>query len=311
MSAAEKLDQPYEVICDTSDREEWLRLRVDGIGASEISMVLGEAPDAWGSAVSLYAQKIGAYERNLDDVEAVFWGNKLELPIIEAYQERTGRRTRKEGFLLRSKLYPWALCTLDGRTWEAANENSAWPLEVKNVSGYKAGEWVDGPPSYYYYQLQQQLLVTGEPKGTIAALLGGQRMVWADVPRDDIAIRRIINQGSAFWERVQRRDVPMPDGSEGTRKALGALYPKGSGVVVLPYSAIEAADEIERIRGEISALESRKASIENTVRAALGDAEIGAMTDGRSWSWKLQTRRETVVAASSFRVLRLHQPKNK
>jgi putative phage-type endonuclease len=311
MSAAEKLDAPYEVICDTSDRDAWLDKRVDGIGASEISLVLGEAPEAWGSALSLYAQKIGAYERDLSDVEAVFWGNQLEGPIIAAYAERTGRRTRKEGFLLRSKLYPWALCTLDGRTWEAENENSAWPLEVKNVSGFKAGEWVDGPPSYYYYQVQQQMLVTGEQRATVAALLGGQRMVWADVHRDDLAIRRIINQGAAFWDRVQRRDLPTPDGSEGTRKALGALYPQGSGVVVLPHSAIDAADELTRIRDDIASLTKRKDTIENTVRAALGGADSGVMTDGRSWSWKQQTRRATTVAESTFRVLRLHQAKGR
>lgn len=311
MSAAEKLSPVYEVVCDTSDRDAWLDERAQGIGASEIAMVLGEAPESWGNALSLYAQKIGKYERDLSDVEAVYWGNKLEASILDAYQERTGRVTKREGLLLRSKLHPWALCTLDGKTWEPANDGRRWPLEVKNVSGFKAGEWVDGPPEYYFLQVQQQMLVTGEEKATVAALIGGQRMVWADVPRHEITINKIIYHGARFWERVQRRDVPAPDGTEGTKRALAALYPQGSGVTVLPHSAIESADELESVKAEIKRLTERKDEIENTVRAALGDAEIGAMTDGRSFSWKQQTRKECVMPASTFRVLRLHQSKKR
>jgi putative phage-type endonuclease len=310
MGAAEKL-QPFEVVCDTSVRQDWLDERMQGIGASEIALVLGEAPAAWGSALTLYAQKIGKYERDLSGVEAVYWGQKLEGEIISAYAERTGRGTRRESLLLRSTEHPWALCTLDGRTWEAANDDAAWPFEVKNVSGFKADEWVDGPPEYYRLQIQQQMLVTGEERSTIAALVGGQRVIGADVPRDEATIRRIIYHGSRFWERVQKRDVPAPDGSEGSRRALQALYPEGQGTVVLPYSAIEAADELERVKADLRALEKRKDEIENGVRAAIGDAELGVMTDGRSFSWKSQSRKECVIAASTFRVLRLHQSKGK
>ncbi len=310
MSAAAKLPA-YEVVCDASDRVNWLDARYAGLGASEIAIVMGEAPAAWGSPLSLYAQKIGEYERDLSDVEAVYWGNKLESTIIEAYAERTGRNTAKEGFLLRSREHPWAMCTLDGRTWEVANDQHRWPFEVKNVSAFRSDEWVDGPPAYYFLQLQHQLLVTNEERATIAALVGGQRLIWADVRRDEETIRKIIYHGSRFWERVQARDMPTPDGSEATRKALQMLYPDGSGTVVLPYTAIEAADELELVKADLRRLEERKAMIENTVRAAIGEAELGVMTDGRSFSWKLQHRRESTLPASSFRVLRLHQAKRK
>lgn len=297
----------FEILCDTSDRNEWLGERFQGIGASEIAVVLGEAPEAWGSPLSLYAEKIGSYRRNLDDNEAVYWGNKLEPEILSAYSERTGRMTKRERFLLRSKEHPWALCTLDGRTWEPANDRHRWPLEIKNVSAFKAGEWLDGPPPHYYLQLQQQMLVTDDTKATIAALLGGQRMVWCDVPRDEMAIRRIIVNGSRFWERVQARDMPPPDGSESTRAALKMLYPDGKGTVVLPATAADAADELASVKEELKRLEKRKETIENTMMAALGDAELGFFHDGRSVSWKLQKRRACTLPETSFRVLRLHQ----
>ncbi len=310
MSAAEKLP-PYDVICPASEVKDWKDARLQGIGASEIAVVLGDAPDVWGSPLSLYAQKVGLYERDLEDNEAVWWGRRLEGEIISAYAERTGRKSEKEGVLLRSKEHPWALCTLDGRTWHPSSTANRWPLEVKNVSSFKAEEWLDGPPPYYYDQLQHQLLVTGEQKATIAALLGGQRMIWCDVPRDETAIRRIIYHGERFWKRVQERDIPAPDGSEATKKALAALYPEGSGATALPGTAMDAADELERVKYDIRKLENRKDEIENTVRAALGTSEIGVMPDGRSFSWKLQSRKECVMPASSFRVLRLHKSPRK
>ncbi len=308
MNTALQITRPYEIICDATDAD-WLELRTTGIGASEIAQVLGEAPAAWGSALSLYAQKTGQYERDLSDNEAVYWGHKLEASILEAYQERTGRRTRREGILMRSTEHPWAMCTLDGSTWEPANEAIIWPLEVKNTSSFKADEWLDGPPPHYYLQVQQQMLVTGAHKATIAALIGGQRMVWADLPRDETAIRRIIYHGERFWQRVQRRDVPPPDGTEATRKALQALYPEGDGFTVLPASAMDAADELSAMKAERKRLEDRISLAENTIKAALGKAEIGWLQDGRRFSWKTQSRRESVVKASSFRVLRLHQSK--
>jgi len=308
MSAALSRLAPCEVVCDVSDRELWLAHRDSGIGASEIAAVLGESPFC--SAIELYANKTGRYRRDLSDVEAVYWGNKLETPILEAYWERTGRQTRKAGILLRSTEHPWALCTLDGETWQTA-ANDAWPIEIKNVSGFKADEWVDGPPLHYFLQVQQQMLVTGAEKATIAALIGGQRMVWADVPRDETTIRRIVYQGKHFWERIQARDMPAPDGSEGAKRALAALFPQGSGVVVLPATALDAADRLESLKAERKRIADEIEVIENTVRAAIGDAETGAMTDGRSFSWKVQSRKECVMPASTFRVLRLHQSKRK
>jgi len=72
---------------------------------------------------------------------------------------------------------------------------------------------------------------------------------------------------------------------------------------------MEAADELETMKAQVRDLKNRIALAENTVKAALGDSEIGVMPDGRRFSWKLQGRREHVVAASSFRVLRLHASK--
>ena len=65
------------------------------------------------------------------------------------------------------------------------------------------------------------------------------------------------------------------------------------------------------MKAERKKLDERIDLAENVVKAALGTAELGVLPDGRSFSWKTQSRKECVIKASTFRVLRLHQPKHR
>ncbi len=310
-NAAPNIVRPYQVVCDTADEAAWLAARKSGLGASEISRVLGVAPASWGTAFQLFAEKLGKVPpADLDDVEAIQWGKLLEPLIVKQYEKRTGRTSQARQLLLRSVEHPWALATLDGLTTDGTTE--PWPLEVKTSSAFRAEDWADGPPEHYALQVQQQLLVTGAPKATIVCLLGGQRMVWQDVERDEMQLRRIVHHGAAFWDRVERRDPPDPDSSEGTRRTLAALFPHDTGEVVeLPMALAEIVDEWQQAKREAKAIEERIRLCENQVKATLGDATRGILPTGDAISWKEQSRAEHVVAAASFRVLRYHPTKGK
>lgn len=300
----------YEILGKSTDRERWLQMRRSGIGASEIAAVLGESP--WSSAVEVYAEKIGAAPpRDLSDVEPVYWGSRLEPAIVSGYQDRTGRPVEHSGVLLRSTAHPWAMCTLDALTTDG-REGDPWPLEIKNVGGRKAAEWEDGPPPHYALQLQHQMLVTGAPRATAAALIGGQRLVWCDVERDEVTIRRIVAAGSRFWlEHVEAAKAPAPDGSESAARALAALYahPTPGSIAHLDGALLEADAELAELKQTISALKKRSDELEAALKAAIGTAEMGVLPDGTAYSWKEQTRAEHIVKASTFRVLRRHAPK--
>jgi putative phage-type endonuclease len=186
---------PYEIVVDTDSQDEWLSFRDTGIGASEIAGVMG-LPDVGhrSSPLKVFMEKSGALEpEDLSDIEAIAWGHRMEPVIAAEYQARTGRPVvtgRKGRYqVLRSKLHPWALCSLD--FWTADNDDGAElrPLEIKNVSAFLAEDWLNGTPDYYYAQVQQQLLVTGSRKATSALCLGGNRLLWCDVPRDEEFIR--------------------------------------------------------------------------------------------------------------------------
>lgn len=297
----------------SSDRERWLQLRRSGVGASEIAAVLGESP--WLSAIELYAMKIGEHSAIDDDdpAEFLYWGNQLEAAIVAGYQHRTGRPVEHQGTLLRSTAHPWAMCTLDAVTTDG-REGPPWPLEIKNVGVTKAHEWEDGPPRHYVLQLQHQMLVTNTPRATAAALIGGQRLVWCDVERDEIEIRRIVHAGRIFWsECVEKGVCPKPDGSESARRALGALYrdrPDPESFVQLPGSLLDLDAELFELKLTEKVITKRRAEIENMIKAHIGNADHGVLPDGTVWSWKQQTRAAFAVDESTFRVLRRHKSKH-
>ncbi len=312
MSTAEAIEAPYTILCDTDDEPDWLSARYAGIGSSEIGAVIGMNHRS--SPLKLFLEKTGALEPDdLSDVEAVRWGHRLEPVIAEEYRERTGRRVsrcrRYKYSVLRSKAHPWALASLDFWTGEAANDGDDWPLEVKNANAFRAEDWLNGTPAYYIAQLHQQMLVTGAKRATSAVLIGGNQLAWCDVDRDETLIRKIIAQGSRFWERVQRRDPPEPDGSDATRDALRRLYPVSDGqVVTLPASLEADVYEWRELKAAESANKKRIQLLEANIKATIGAAERGIIVStGDQISWKSHEVKGHVVKTFTQRTLRFHE----
>jgi putative phage-type endonuclease len=315
MSAAQQTGLPYSIVVDTDDEDEWLSHRHTGLGASEIGGVLGLPGVAHRSSpLKVFLEKSGALDpEDLSDVEAIEWGHIMEPVIAAQYAAKTGRhieRGRSGRFqVLRSVEHPWALCSLD--YWTAENDNSPRrPLEIKNVSAFMAEDWLNGPPDYYQAQIQQQLLITGASKATSALCLGGNRLLWCDVPRDEEMIRKIVYHGSRFWQRLIDRNPPDPDESEATKQALSRLYPRDNGaVVVMPAVLLDTVYDWRRLKDEKSELEKKIRHAESQLKATLGEAERGLWPSGEAVSWRTQTTKAHQVSESTFRVLRFHATK--
>lgn len=314
VDAARKIEpqHPYDVVCVAiDDRDEWLRARRTGIGASEIAVVLGLS--RWKSALELYVQKTGQAEpEDISDEEPVLWGTVLEGVVAEQYGTRryAGRRVRLSGELLRSVEHPWALATLDA--WCEHPEHGEIPLEIKTTGAHKAEEWAEGPPEPYLAQLHQQMLVTGAPAGSIACLIGGQRLVWCDVERDETLIRRIVYAGRDFWFRVEQRQPPEPDASESAKRAIAALFPADAGTTItLPGEMRELDERLCELKERRRELDAEITRAENAIKLAIGPNARGVLPGGDvAYSWITQERRAYTVEAMKARVLRRHQSKN-
>lgn len=284
----------------SDERDRWLGARRAGFGASEAAAIVGES--RWSDPGKVYAIKLGLLQED-DGLERLEWGLRHEPTILAAYSSPryAGRRSWADRRLLRSRDWSWALCTLDAWTEAPA----AIPLELKTTDSRNADDWADGCPREYFWQLQHQMLVTGAERASIACLIGPHRLVWCDVDRDDVAIRRLTRAASELWERIQNREPPE------TRdpRALAALYPSEDGSTIeLPLDLVDLDVRRVELAEQRKAIEAELEAIDMEIKSAIGGAERGVLPGGVSYTWKTTRYAERLMPAREVRVLRRHEP---
>jgi putative phage-type endonuclease len=286
----------YDVVCSAGNRPAWLKARLSGCGASDSPVLLGAS--GFSSPIELWGQKTGRILAEPAETDRMLWGQRLEPLVAEEYERKTQRVLIRSGMLLRSTRWPFMLATPD-YFWENA------PVEIKTTDFSHRSDWQDGPPERVNIQLQHQMAVTGAEKGSTGVLVGGNTFYWADVPRDDALIARIVSVCENFWEQVKSETLPLVDGTEKTTDALKKLYPLSSGeTIMLPQEAIQWSNELAAAEEEEADIKTHVRTLENKIKAALGNAEVGEMPDGSApWTYKTFPRRAYQVAATSYRKL--------
>lgn len=285
-------------------REQWLEERLTGIGASEAPTVLGRNP--FQSRFALWAEKTReATPRDLSHVEAVEFGRRFETPVAEVYGEKSGRLVEMwPAFtLVRDPERNHVMSTPDAvQLCEVRGEGL---LQIKTASEFKAKAWKYEPPLAYQIQLQQELHCTGYEWGTLCVLIGGQRIRWFDVERNDRFIGAMLPQLDRFWSMVQTKTPPEVDDSAATTEVLDRLHSDDSGrMVFLPPEAAAWTADIEHANKLIRDAQRVKQLATNQIKAAIGDATYGLLADGSEWAWRTEKRRRRVVEAHTVRVLR-------
>ena len=266
----------FNILVDNTEalpRDEWLNLRREGIGGSDISAAMGLSP--WMSRYALYLDKIGE-DVSSPDTEYKSWGRRAEPMIALAFYEETGFETWHQPVMLRSTTFPLALANPD--RFCVDEDGVVATVEIKNIGRQKAHEWTDGPPIHYRLQGQWYLFVTGQSRVYFAVLIGGQDFMIYQVERDDELIAEMCKQAEAFWTLVQLKRPPDIDGSDSTLAALKAHY------LTIERPSIEGGAElaslVTRHRTAKTVLETAQArfqEVENLLIDALGDAEEGTV----------------------------------
>ncbi len=309
------MDQHCSVVVEdtTKEKDRWLnQRRLLGIGASESAEVLGIR----GSAMDLYAQKIGALDyEDGPDTEGMEIGREVQPIVLGIYARKANRQVLASNKLLQSVRWPFMICTPDAHqcklTTTGLPTGADGLVEAKFTSyGYRWHE--EGVPRHVYCQAQHQLAVTGLTWTTVAGLFYGPEIVWKDYERDDTFINDVLLPGcEAFWKCVLERTPPSPDAHEKTRKALEAIYPNDLGTTIqLGGEFIDIHEQLEQWKHiEKGAIEDKRL-LENKLRAAMGDHTYAALPNGIIYSLKRQTRFQKPLAAedcktSSFRRLRV------
>jgi putative phage-type endonuclease len=193
----------------------WLRHRQNGIGTSEIGIIMGLSP--YKSSIELFYEKLGDARRTTSNM-AMLLGKEMEPLIADMWEAWDGseetmianmeagikvRKCEKVNAILTNPDYPWLFTNLDRKivTYDDRGEGVA---EIKTIGGYEADKWEGGVPLPYVMQVMGQMIVTEFEWGEMALLEHGRRWKFDVLPipfATDIA-QRIIYDTNDFWTRV-------------------------------------------------------------------------------------------------------------
>ena len=185
-------------------------------------------------------------------------------------------------------------------------------LEIKVVAApIFRTQWPDDtPPLKHLLQLEQQMmLVPGATWGAIGALVVGEFKYQAyvyEIERNLKAESRLRTAVAEFWQKFDAGDQPVIDfARDGDLIAL--MYPAEVPGKIIDLSTDNLIGELlerrENLRATVKDFEQRLDACETEIKSKITDAEI-ALVNGWRVSLKLQHRKEHMVKASSFRVLR-------
>lgn len=286
------------------NRREWLEAKHNKLGGNDATNIVGVG---YGSALQTYAEHTDLIEPQ-EDNDILWWGRKLQPIVAQAYRRKTGRKLQYFGnHFFVSEKHPELIASLDAMIVEPVGI-----LEIKTSEVITLRELEEEIPIAWQVQVQHYLGVLGLKMASITVPLPHRRLFWVDIQADQDFIALLFEKELAFWKRVQERRPPDPDASESARAVLQKIYPKDTGKeIILPEAAIELdLKRLQAIAG-IEQMEAIKDQAENELKALMGEASVGVIGNGLSYSWRHQTRKAYEVKETEFRVLRRHQKKEK
>lgn len=261
---------------------EWLKSRQVGIGGSDAGAVLGV--NKWRTPFQVYMDKVEPIESIDEQSEAAYWGTTLEDVVAKEFAKRTGKKVRRNNKLLQHKKYPFMTANLDR---EVVGEKAL--LECKTVNAFGSKDWEgEEIPASYLVQVMHYMAVTGHEKAYVACLIGGQKFIWKEVPRDEELINIIIQTEKAFWENhVLKKIPPALDGSSAAEKYLNEKYKDTDPALSINLKSEynSRIKELIQIKSTIKELNAQVKEIENNIKNELGEAEKG-YTQEHEVIWK-------------------------
>lgn len=274
-----------EKICTRDmSQEAWVEARKGSIGGSDAASIVGLNP--YKSAYALWAEKSGlVVPEDISMKEAVRLGHELEPYVAKRFSEITGKKVRRENYILKNDLYPWAHANVDRMVIGEKAGLECKTTSALSLSKFKNGEY----PANYYVQCVHYLAVTGLERWYLAVLIGNQEVKVFVIERDEEEIRALMDAEQEFWQGVEANAAPACDGSESTAETLKKLYADEGGECDLTPFAGDLREYL-RLKGEIKALTEKCDALGNQIKAYMGNASRGFAGD-YVVSYGSQTRR--------------------
>ena len=254
-------------------REEWVAARKNSIGGSDAATVLGLNP--YSSPYALWAEKTGALTpEDISEKEAVRLGVFLEPYVAQRFCEETGKKVRRENYILKNDAYPWAHANVDRLVIGERAGLECKTTSALNLRKFKGGEY----PANYYCQCMHYMAVTGYEKWYLAVLIGNHDFRVFEIHRDEDEINALMAAEQAFWECVENKTPPAVDGREATSEALDDLYADEGNTVDLTPVCKNIRQYLD-LKAQIKVLEEKLAEAANQIKEFMGCAGKGVYQD--------------------------------
>jgi len=284
-------------------REQWLRIRKQGIGSSDAAAAVGV--NHYQSPLELWMIKTGRDDLlpavDPEDMESpMYWGQVLE-PIVAAhYTKFTGNKVRKINAVLQhpDEDKSWMLANLD---YTVTGSDEVQILECKTAGEYGARLWREGVPDYVRCQVQHQLAVTGKAAADVCVLLCGQAINIHRIERDEQLITNLIELERRFWEFVVSDTPPPTDGSDSSALAVKSLFPRDNGETIDLSHDQQLSDVFDQLvsnQANISRLRKEEAKLKQGIQQVMGDASKATFQSGEV-HWK-RSKDTTVLNSESL-----------
>ncbi len=180
---------------------EWTEWRKQGIGASEVPIVIGISP--WSTPYQLWQEKTGR-KKSFEGNHVTHRGQELESKARKLY-ELTALEDMAPQVAIHPK-YPICRCSLDGIR---ADGNLILEIKCPGEETHalaKAGKL----PPYYMAQVQYQLAVTGADSCHYFSFGKDESFALIEVLPDLKQQGELIAAALHFWDDYILKDIPPP-----------------------------------------------------------------------------------------------------
>ena len=304
----------FEMLAPSS-REEWLSIRRETIGASEVASLLGIHP--WKTAFQLYAEKSGLLAPDTEENGAMRRGRLLEDVAVRMLREERPEwsvtaNTIPGGLIYRDvdiglSCTPDTFLVAPGREGRGVGQIKSVHAKSFRESWRNADGEIE-PPLYVAVQALQEAFLTGAKWAVAIALVidFGIDLHVVEVPMHVGMTNKLREASLDFWDRVKEKRPPdiAFDRDSGVVRALFAtdtgetIDLSGNNRVM---EILSLRDALKAREADGSAAEKERKALDAEIIAMLGGAAYGRLGDGRLISAKTINRKSYTVAASSYR----------
>lgn len=300
------------------NRDQWLGLRKQDVTASAAGALLGVHD--YLTAFELWALKTGQIADDPDVTPAMQRGTILEGPAFallkrdhpELQVHWNGTPGEVDGQYYRD---PEARIGATPDCFAESAERGPGILQIKSVeSSVFRRKWVDpdtreiSPPLWIAVQAVLETHLTGRAWGAVAALVIGHGIDLhiVDVPLHAGIVEKVEEATAGFWKMIADREIPTADFAR-DGETIARLFERDDGEEMDLRNDVAFAELVARraaLRQGAKNVEADMETIDNEVKARLGNHAVAVIAGGKRVSWKVTKRKGYAVAPTEFRQLR-------